>query len=195
MENEYLIVGLGNPGREYERTRHNAGFMVVDRLAGLWKADWTAEKKFSARVAKAEVGGKRVLLCEPQTYMNLSGESAGAVVAFRKLPVDRVLVVVDDADLPLGEVRMRTNGSSGGHHGLDSIEQHFGTRDYARQRIGIGRRDPAVRQISGHVLSQFSASEQEILEKVMRRACEQIECWLKFGAAKAMSQFNGLTTI
>lgn len=195
MENEYLIVGLGNPGREYERTRHNAGFMVVDRLAAFWKADWTAEKKFSARVAKAEVDGKRVLLCEPQTYMNLSGEAAGSMVAFRKLPIERVLVVVDDADLPLGEIRMRTNGSSGGHHGLDSIEQHFGTRDYARQRIGIGRRDPAVRQISGHVLSQFAASEQEILEKVMRRACEQIECWLKFGAAKAMSQFNGLTTI
>lgn len=195
MENEYLIVGLGNPGREYERTRHNAGFMVVDRLAALWKANWALEKKFSARVAKVEVDGKRLFLCEPQTYMNLSGEAAGAMVSFRKLPLDRVLVVVDDADLPLGEVRLRTNGSSGGHHGLDSIEQHFGTRDYARQRIGIGRRDPAVRQIAGHVLSQFSVSEQEVLEKVLRRAGEQIECWLKFGAAKAMSQFNGLVTI
>lgn len=195
MENEYLIVGLGNPGREYERTRHNAGFMVVDRLAAMWKADWALEKKFSARVAKVEVDGKRLFLCEPQTYMNLSGEAAGSVVSFRKLSLDRVLVVVDDADLPLGEVRLRTNGSSGGHHGLDSIEQHFGTREYARQRVGIGRRDPAVRQIAGHVLSQFSVSEQEVLEKVLRRACEQVECWLKFGAAKAMSQFNGLVTI
>lgn len=195
MENEYLIVGLGNPGREYERTRHNAGFMVVERLAAEWKAGWALERKFSARVAKADVNGKRLFLCEPQTFMNLSGEAAGALVAYRKLALERVLVVVDDADLPLGEIRLRTSGSSGGHHGLDSIEQHFGTRDYARQRIGIGRRDPVVRQIAGHVLSQFAAADQALLEKVLGRAREQIECWLNFGAAKAMSQFNGLITI
>lgn len=195
MENEYLIVGLGNPGREYERTRHNAGFMVVERLAGLWKANWSVEKKFSARLAKAEFAGMRLWLCEPQTYMNLSGESVGALLGFRKIALERLVVVVDDADLPLGEVRMRGSGSSGGHHGLDSVEQHLGTRDYIRQRIGIGRRDPAVRQIAGHVLSQFSGAEQEMLEKVLQRACDQVECWLKFGVAKAMSQFNGAVKI
>lgn len=195
MENEYLIVGLGNPGREYERTRHNAGFMVVERLAGLWKANWSVEKKFSARLAKAEFAGIRLWFCEPQTYMNLSGESVGALLGFRKIALERLMVVVDDADLPLGEVRMRGSGSSGGHHGLDSVEQHLGTRDYIRQRIGIGRRNPAVRQIAGHVLSQFSGAEQEMLEKVLQRACDQVECWLKFGVAKAMSQFNGAVKI
>ncbi len=195
MENEHLIVGLGNPGREYERTRHNAGFMVVERLAGLWKTGWALEKKFSARLAKAEAAGRRVLLCEPQTYMNLSGESVGTLMAFKKLEIGRVAVVVDDADLPLGEIRMRGSGSSGGHHGLESIEKHLGTREYLRQRIGIGRRDPAVRQIAGHVLSQFTAAEREVLEKVLQRACEQLECWLQSGAAKAMSQFNGSVKI
>ena len=195
MENEYLIVGLGNPGREYERTRHNAGFMVVEQLAVRWKAGWVLEKKFSARVAKAELDGKRLMLCEPQTYMNLSGESVGPLVAFKKLEIGRVAVVVDDADLPLGEIRMRGSGSSGGHHGLESVEKHLGTRAYLRQRIGIGRRDPAVRQIAGHVLSQFNADEREVLEKVLQRACEQLECWLQSGAAKAMSQFNGAVKI
>lgn len=195
MENEYLIVGLGNPGREYERTRHNAGFMVAERLAGLWKASWSVEKKFSARIATVERDEKRVWLCQPQTYMNLSGESVGAVVGFRKFELERVMVVVDDADLPLGEIRLRSSGSSGGHHGLDSVEQHLGTRDYTRQRIGIGRRDNTVREIAGHVLSRFSAGEQEVLEKVLQRACDQLECWLKYGVARAMSQLNGAVKI
>lgn len=195
MENEYLIVGLGNPGREYERTRHNAGFMVAERLAGLWKASWSVEKKFSARIATVERDEKRVWLCQPQTYMNLSGESVGAVVGFRKFALERVMVVVDDADLPLGEIRLRSSGSSGGHHGLDSVEQHLGTREYTRQRIGIGRRDNTVREIAGHVLSRFSAGEQEVLEKVLQRACDQVECWLKYGVARAMSQWNGAVKI
>ncbi len=191
MENEYLIVGLGNPGREYERTRHNAGFMVTERLASLWKAEWSTEKKFSARFARVERGGKRLLLCQPQTYMNLSGESVGSIAGYRKIELSRVLVVVDDADLPFGEIRLRPSGSSGGHHGLESVEQHLGSRDYARQRIGIGRQDQSVRQIAGHVLAQFSPVERDILEKILQKACNQIECWLGFGVAKAMNQFNG----
>ena len=195
MENEYLIVGLGNPGREYERTRHNAGFMVVERLAALWKVEWSLEKKFSARVAKAERDGKRVWLCQPQTYMNLSGESVGAMLGFRKIPATRLLVVVDDADLPFGGIRLRSGGSSGGHHGLESIEQHLGTREYARQRIGIGRQDQSVRQISGHVLAQFSPAERDLLEKILQKACDQVECWVGFGVAKAMNQFNGAVNV
>jgi len=195
MENEYLIVGLGNPGREYERTRHNAGFMVVERLAALWKVEWSLEKKFSARVAKLERDGKRAWLCQPQTYMNLSGESVGAVLGFRKIPATRLLVVVDDADLPFGGIRLRPGGSSGGHHGLESIEQHLGTREYARQRIGIGRRDQSVRQIAGHVLEQFSPAERDLLEKILQKACEQVECWFGLGVAKAMNQFNGAVNV
>jgi PTH1 family peptidyl-tRNA hydrolase len=195
MENLYLIVGLGNPGREYARTRHNAGFMVLDRLAGLWKASWVADKKFTARLARAERGGKRLILCEPKTFMNASGEAVGALAGFQKIPTSRILVVVDDADLPFGEIRLRPGGSSGGHHGLESIEQHLGTREYARQRIGIGRDDPAARQITGYVLGQFRPAEQDLLEKVLQKACEQIECWLAVGITQAMNQYNGATKV
>jgi len=195
MENLYLIVGLGNPGRDYERTRHNAGFIVVEQRAGRWKAGWTREKKFEARVARAERDGRKLILCQPETYMNSSGESVGALAGFHKISASQVLVVVDDADLPFGEIRMRPGGSSGGHHGLESIEQHLGTRDYARQRIGIGRDDPAARQIAGYVLGQFRPTEQELLEKVLQKACEQIECWLAVGSMQAMNQFNGLIKV
>jgi PTH1 family peptidyl-tRNA hydrolase len=195
MENSYLIVGLGNPGREYERTRHNAGFMVVEELARRWRAGWTLEKKFTSRLARAERDGKKVLLCQPQTFMNCSGEAVGALVSYQKVPVNQVLAVVDDADLPFGQIRLRPSGSSGGHHGLESIESHVGTREYARQRIGIGREDQAVREITGHVLSQFRREEQVLLEKVLQKACEQIECWLAVGITQAMNQFNGVVKI
>jgi PTH1 family peptidyl-tRNA hydrolase len=195
VENLYLIVGLGNPGREYARTRHNAGFLVLDHLAGRWKVDWTVEKKFAARSGRVEREGRRLLLCQPQTYMNGSGEAVGALVSFHKLPASRLLVVVDDADLPFGEIRLRPDGSSGGHHGLESIEQHLGTRGYARQRIGIGRDDPAARQIAGYVLSPFRSAEREMLEKVLQKACDQIECWLSDGVTQAMNRFNGLIKV
>lgn len=191
MENEYLIVGLGNPGRDYERTRHNAGFMVVERLASEWKLDWSMEKKFSARFARLDRDERRVWLCEPQTYMNLSGEAVGAFASFRKISVSRILVVVDDADLPLGQIRMRPGGSSGGHHGLESVEQHLATAEYARQRIGIGRQDSTVRQIAGHVLGEFGATEAPMLKKILETAGAQVECWLKNGVAMAMNRFNG----
>jgi peptidyl-tRNA hydrolase, PTH1 family len=195
MENLYLIVGLGNPGREYTRTRHNAGFMVLDRLAEEWKAAWRSEKKLHARLARVERDGKRIVLCQPQTFMNASGEAVGAVMGFQKIPAGQLLVSVDDADLPFGEIRLRPGGSSGGHHGLESVEQHLGTRDYARQRIGIGRDDPGARRISGYVLSPFRAAEHELLEKVLQKACEQVECWLAAGAAQAMNRFNGAVKI
>jgi PTH1 family peptidyl-tRNA hydrolase len=195
MENLYLIVGLGNPGREYARTRHNAGFMVLDQLAERWKASWVADKKSHSRLARAERSGKRLILSKPETFMNASGEAVGALVNFQKIPTSQVLVVVDDADLPFGEIRLRPGGSSGGHHGLESVEQHLGTREYARQRIGIGRDDPAARQIAGYVLGQFRPAEQELLEKVLQKACEQIECWLAVGSTQAMNQFNGLIKV
>src|SRR6185369_7134764 len=106
MENVFLIVGLGNPGAEYAKTRHNAGFLLVETLAATWKCDWTNERKFAARVAKSERDGKKILLCEPQTFMNLSGETVGALVKFYQLPLKQLLVAVDDADLPFGEIRL-----------------------------------------------------------------------------------------
>ena len=191
MENLYLMVGLGNPGSEYARTRHNAGFLVVERLAEKWRAVWSYEKKFSARVARAERDGRRVLLCEPQTYMNSSGEAVGALVEFYRVPLKGLFVVVDDADLPLGEIRLRPGGSSGGHHGLESIEQHLGTREYARQRIGIGR-EGGAREITGYVLGRFNSTEAAQMDKVLTVACDQAECWLRAGTQKAMNQFNGV---
>ena len=187
----FLMVGLGNPGAEYAKTRHNAGFLLVEKLAERWKANWTLEKKFNARVARADRSEGRVLLCEPQTFMNSSGESVAPLAQFFRVPLSRLLVAVDDADIPFGEIRLRPGGSSGGHHGLESIEQHLGTREFARLRIGIGRKDGA-RQITDYVLGRFSAAETELAEKILSAAADQTEVWLKAGIQKAMSQFNGL---
>jgi PTH1 family peptidyl-tRNA hydrolase len=191
MENLHLIVGLGNPGAEYARTRHNAGFLLVQKLAERGRADWSLEKKFNARVAKIEPGGHRAILCEPQTFMNSSGEAVAALAQFYRIPVTRLLVIVDDADLPLGEIRLRGRGSSGGHHGLESIEKHLGTRDFARLRIGIGRTDGA-REITNYVLRKFSPAETKLAEKVLTMAGDQAECWLNAGIQKAMNRFNGI---
>lgn len=193
MEDWTLIVGLGNPGERYERTRHNAGFMVVDQLAVKLGLSWSKERKFSALVTRAD--GERVILCKPTTYMNLSGEAVRPLMSFYRIPRERLLVVVDDADLSLGAVRMRPRGSSGGHHGLDSLNQHLGSTDYVRQKIGIGRDDPARREIVGHVLGEFSVHEAETVKKVLERACNQIHCWLEHGIEKAMNQYNGTVVV
>lgn len=189
MEPLHLIVGLGNPGAEYTKTRHNAGFLLVETLAARGQAAWKNERKFNARLARAEHRGRRVMLCQPQTFMNASGETVGALVDFYRLPRTRVLVVVDDADLPLGEIRLRAGGSSGGHHGLESVEQHLGSREFARLRLGIGRRAGA-REITDYVLSRFDRTEAALMEKVLDRAALQAECWLSDGIQKAM-QLNG----
>lgn len=190
MEDVFLIVGLGNPGAEYANTRHNAGFLLVERLAARWKCDWAVEKKFRAWVAKTERDGKRIFLCRPQTFMNLSGEAVGALMNFYQLQVANLLVAADDADLPVGTVRLRPSGSSGGHHGLDSVEQHVASREFARLKIGIGRKD-GLREITGHVLGRFDAAESELIEKVLDRAVRQVETWLGAGIKKAM-QLNGI---
>src|SRR5258707_10209997 len=175
MENLHLIVGLGNPGGEYAKTRHNAGFLVAECLAARWQAAWTYEKKFNTMVARAQRGSRELFLCEPQTYMNSSGEAVAALVKFYQVPLAGLLVVVDDADLPLGEIRLRPGGSSGGHHGLESIEQHLGARDYARQRIGIGRQSGA-REITVYVLGRFNSTEAAQMDKGLTVACDQAEC-------------------
>jgi PTH1 family peptidyl-tRNA hydrolase len=191
MENLYLIVGLGNPGKEYAGTRHNAGFLVLEQLGQRWRANWNLEKKFSSRLAKMERNGRKIILAQPQTFMNASGKAVASLSSFFRLPTAQVLIVVDDADLPFGEIRMRSGGSSGGHHGLESIEQHLGTREFPRLRIGIGRRATDNREITNYVLGQFAADERELMGKILTRAGEQIDCWLNAGIQKAMSQFNG----
>lgn len=190
MDQLHLIVGLGNPGAEYARTRHNMGFLLVEKLAQRWRAGWTSGKKCNARIARAEFAGRSVLLCQPQTYMNSSGEAVGGLLQFYRIALARLLVTVDDADLPLGEIRLRGSGSSGGHHGLESVEQHVGSREFARQRLGIGRASGA-REIANYVLGKFSPDESKLAEKVLTVAADQAECWLSAGIQKAMNQFNG----
>jgi peptidyl-tRNA hydrolase, PTH1 family len=164
----------------------------VDRLAERWTASWRRRDKFAARMASVDRDGKRLVLCEPETFMNASGESVGAVMSYYKAPREALLVVVDDADLPVGEIRMRARGSSGGHHGLESIEQHLGTREFTRLRIGIGRGQTTEREITGHVLAEFSRAESELMDKVWTRACDQMECWVQEGVGQAMNRFNGI---
>ena len=194
MEPAYLIVGLGNPGRQYARTRHNAGFMVTDRLAARWRAEWREERAFATRLARGVFGGRTCWLCQPMTYMNASGEAVRAVMSYYRLERERLLVVVDDADLPLGTLRLRPDGSSGGHHGLESVEAHVGGRGYARLRLGIGRRDEQGRQITGHVLGVFSPEEAHWFGLVLDRAADAVACWIESGAAAAMNLFNGALT-
>jgi len=189
-----LIAGLGNPGPEYAATRHNIGFEVVNGLAARWRAAWRLEKKFQARLARVTQTGQKVILCQPQTFMNASGEAVGALARYYRLPAARILIVVDDADLPLGQLRLRPDGSSGGHHGLESIEGQLGTRGYPRLRVGIGRRSAQDREITDHVLGRFAQTERQVVSEVLDRACQQAECWLARGIEKAMNEFNGAVT-
>ena len=167
MEAAHLIVGLGNPGAKYERTRHNAGFQAVEHLAAQWGAGWAEEKKkFSARLARAEVDGHTVLLCQPLTFMNLSGEAVGAICDFYKIDEPaRVLAIVDDANIEFGEIRLRPGGSAGGHNGLRSIHQHIGP-EYQRVRLGIGHPGDKHR-VHGYVLGDFAKTEQRYVEKII----------------------------
>lgn len=192
MEDIYLVAGLGNPGKEYASTRHNAGFMVLDRLAARRGVRWQSEGRFAASLAKADVAGKRVVFCQPQTFMNSSGRAVAAVTQFYKIPASRVLVVVDDADLPLGTLRLRPSGSPGGHHGLESVQEHLGTQEFARAKVGIGRTAGGGRDIHGHVLGSFAPAERETLESVLERAANQAECWWTEGVQQAMNKFNGV---
>lgn len=186
-----LIVGLGNPGRKYRETRHNAGFMLAERLATKWGGRWRMEKKFFAELAECGFAGRRFILCRPQTFMNASGEAVAKVADFYRVAPAATLVLVDDADLPLGALRLRGEGSPGGHHGLESVEQHLGTRAYPRIRLGIARPHAEVRDIANHVLGRFQADELALWEKVLARAESQVECWAAEGVARAMNLYNG----
>lgn len=183
-----LIVGLGNPGLKYARNRHNVGFMVLSHLARAEGAEFNRQR-FNAQLAEIKFGGERVLLLKPQTYMNASGSAVGKLAAFYRVPRQDVMVVYDDLDLPLGKLRLRANGSSGGHHGMESIINTLGGSDIPRLRIGIGRPDP--KQDVGHVLGNFSQEEQSMLDDVLKRAAEALKVWAEDGIVKAMNLYNG----
>ncbi|HEY8745076.1 MAG TPA: aminoacyl-tRNA hydrolase, partial [Chloroflexota bacterium] len=175
LSQPFLVVGLGNPGATYARHRHNAGFMVIAELARRHGVA-VKERKKQALLGAGVIGGRRVILAMPQTGMNGSGKSVQALREFYKLPAERVMLVYDDIDLPFGRVRVRSNGSAGGHHGLESIFAVTGTINYPRVRVGIGR--PATRdEVIDFVLSPFHPSEQAEAEAAIAAAADAVEKW------------------
>jgi PTH1 family peptidyl-tRNA hydrolase len=184
----YLVVGLGNPDDEYEGTRHSIGFEVADELARRAGARFS-DKKFKARVARAEIAGESCVLLKPQTYMNLSGESVGPALGFFKLTTAEVIVIHDELDLPLGRVKLKQGGGHGGHNGLRSLKQHLPDDMFIRVRIGIGRPPPAW-DPADYVLARFTSSERREAERAVNEAADAVERILKDGLAKAMNFYN-----
>jgi PTH1 family peptidyl-tRNA hydrolase len=182
-----LIVGLGNPGREYEHTRHNVGFQVAEELAHRYRVTLKSRASWKARVAKIAEIGDGVLLAEPTTFMNLSGWAVREIAGFHKLAPSDVLVVVDDADLPLGRLRLRTSGSAGGHNGLKSVIQELGTIEFPRLRVGVGRQ---AGELKNHVLGRFSVEEKAQIDAAVKRAADAAELFAKENILAAMNKFN-----
>lgn len=190
MEKSFLIVGLGNPGKDYANTRHNIGFMILERLTKHFRFEWQENKKFSTHLAKGDQNEKKILLTKPQSYMNLSGKTVATLAGYHKIHSERIMVVVDDLDLPLGSIRMRPNGGNGGHRGLKSIIEDLGTNSFPRLRVGIGRPD-LKQKVSGFVLSKFNQDEIDQVEKMIMIASKQLICWINQNLQTAMNNYNG----
>lgn len=184
----YLIVGLGNPGPQYAANRHNVGFRCVEHLAADHGLSFDKRQK-KARVALGAICGLRVVLAQPQTFMNDSGRSVAPLARFYQVPPERLLVVYDDLDLPLQTLRMRPEGGSGGHKGMHSIIEQLGDQSFARLRIGIGR-PPGQMDPAAYVLQDFAADEEPVIEETLKRAVVAIETWLTEGVEMAMSRHN-----
>jgi PTH1 family peptidyl-tRNA hydrolase len=185
----FLLVGLGNPGREYRGTRHNIGFMLVDRLAARLGVSFTRLES-RALVTKGEYQGRRLILAKPQTYMNLSGQAVGSLLRFYQVPLARLLVAYDEVDLPLGTLRLRPSGSSAGHKGIQSIIDRLGSRDFPRLRLGVDR-PPGRKSAAVYVTRNFSPAQAELLPEVLDRAVEAVLIFVTDGIAAAMNQYNG----
>jgi len=184
---DLLVVGLGNPGREYARTRHNVGALVADELARRHGGSWRA--KFAGRLAEIRLDGHRLCLLKPETYMNESGRSVAAAAAFFKLPPEAVLVVHDDSDLEPGRLQLRLGGGLAGHNGLRSVAQHLGSREFLRLRVGVGRPERGdPRQLADWVLSAFEPHEDA--ESLVARAADAVETLDAEGVARAQAQVN-----
>ncbi|MGA9350391.1 MAG: aminoacyl-tRNA hydrolase [Anaerolineae bacterium] len=184
---EKLIVGLGNPGRKYAGNRHNAGFQCLDRLAEAWGLSFS-KRKHKALLAQGEIASLTTILAKPQTFMNLSGEAVERLARFYKLPPEGFLVIYDDLDLPLGKIRLRPEGGSGGHRGMNSIIEHLGTGGFPRLRVGIGR--PTRGDPVNYVLSDFAPDERMAIEEAYERAVSAVELWLAEGIEAAMNRYN-----
>lgn len=185
-----LVVGLGNPGRKYEHTRHNVGFAVLDELARRAGVSFRRSWRFPADLAETSLGGATVLLVKPRTYMNRSGEAVGPLARKKGAGPGDVVVVVDDMDLDAGRLRLRPGGSSGGHNGLKSIAEHLGTEAYARVRVGVGRPQPGEDRV-GFVLGSLPPGEREAVREAIGRAADAVAAVIERGCDRAMNDFNG----
>lgn len=183
-----IIVGLGNPGKQYQGTRHNVGFDLLKELGNRYSAP-RATSKFEAEISDLQIKGERILLVAPQTYMNLSGNSVQKVVAFYKVALSDLLVAADDFSLPLERIRLRKSGSSGGQKGLESIIQQLGTQEFARLRLGIGP-VPSGRSAPDFVLAKFTRDEEEAVQKMVASAANATEEWITTGIQSAMNKYN-----
>ena len=186
---DWLVVGLGNPGAKFENTRHNIGFMVADQLAEELRIP-VQKLKFKALTNTAELGGQKILLMKPVTFMNLSGEAVRPAADFYKVPPDHILVISDDTALPAGKLRIRKGGSAGGHNGLKSIIQHLGTDQFPRLRIGVGEKPHPDYDMADWVLGKFQGEDKKAVDEAVKRAAQAVECILSQGLDKGMNRFN-----
>jgi peptidyl-tRNA hydrolase, PTH1 family len=187
-----LIVGLGNPGAKYDRTRHNIGFDLIDQLAKRWQIPVSDQKRFQGMVGEGWVNSQKIVLLKPQTFMNLSGQAVRSVLDWYKLEPTEVLVLYDDLDLPLGKLRIRLSGSAGGHNGMKSIISHLGTPTFPRLRMGIGKsQDETI----SHVLGKFSVAESAIVADVLQLSADAVELSLGSGVEKAMNKYNNRSVL
>ena len=190
MENDmFLIVGLGNPGKQYEHTRHNIGFDVMDALAEKYNIS-ISEKKHKALCGKGVINGVKVVLAKPQTYMNLSGESVAELVNYYKMdPEEEMIVIYDDIDLDPGQLRIRKKGSAGGHNGIKNIIQELGTQKFVRIKVGVGAK-PQGWDLADYVLGRFGSEDRKLVDEAQDRACKAVELILSDGPDAAMNEFN-----
>ncbi|MBR2044490.1 MAG: aminoacyl-tRNA hydrolase [Clostridia bacterium] len=184
-----LLIGLGNPGTQYENTRHNAGFMVVDAFCEKHSINLN-KNKYKALFGEGQVCGKRVLVAKPQTFMNNSGEAVSAIAGFYKIPLSRLLVVSDDISLAPGKMRIRVKGSAGGQKGLNSIIEHLSTNEFARIKMGVGDRPDRESDITNWVLGRMSEEDRDLFENAKENAIKAIEIILKDGVDSAMNRYN-----
>lgn len=185
----YIVAGLGNPTKEYEKTRHNVGFEVIDVLADRLGTT-VEEKKFRGYYGRGIIGGEKVILLKPQTFMNLSGESVRAAADFYKIDPQHIIIIYDDVSLDVGQLRIRTKGSAGGHNGIKNIIAHLGTQEFPRIKVGVGEK-PKKMDLADYVLSRFSKEDRAVMEDAFAEAAKAVETMIAEGPDRAMNQFNG----
>ena len=185
----HLIVGLGNPTKQYEGTRHNVGFETIDRIAAENQIR-VEEKKHKALYGSGYIEGEKVILAKPQTFMNLSGESVRELSDYYKIPAENIIVIYDDISLDVGQLRIRKKGSAGGHNGIKNIIAHLGTQEFPRIKVGVGDKPPRM-DLADYVLSRFSKEDREKMEQAFKDAAEAVEVMIAEGPDAAMNQFNG----